>query len=183
MIALSAGDASDSMEGSGVVGRLLKGTPVADIVESVKRAADAEMTALAAEIHPSVLAAHGLTVALQALARDSAITVVAPSTPVGRLALATEYGISFHGADVVCLAALCLGEHASVAMELAEHDGRIRCSLEVEGADTDLAAFSDEVARIALSDPIIALGGTVRVDPDQRGGIRVVAELPASSTR
>ena len=138
-----------------------------------------ELRRLAVELYPRVLTAHGLAVALRAMARESTIAVGVSPAELRRFPRAVENTIHFWCAEVIRLTALRSDERASVAIRLSDLDGRIRCSVEVDARGADLAGFPERDDLMALSDPIAAMGGTVRLALGDPRRVSLVADLPA----
>jgi signal transduction histidine kinase len=164
------------------LGRL--GTRLGDNPEAQLRIADArreiavsldELRTVARGLHPAVLSAHGLPVAVESLAATSAVPVrleIALDRRVDEQAeVAAYYVISESLANV--------GKHAqagSAAVSIARENGDLVVEVRddgVGGADTESGS-----GLRGLADRVEALGGRLQVWTPQGGGTRVRAQVP-----
>src|SRR4051812_4392495 len=136
-----------------------------------------ELRAVAHGIHPAVVSAHGLGVALEQLAARAAVPVrltveLAERLPEG-LEVAAYYVVSESLANV--------GKHArasAATVGVARENGHVVVEIVddgVGGADTERGT-----GLRGLADRVEALGGTLRIWTFRGTGTRVRAELPCA---
>jgi signal transduction histidine kinase len=135
----------------------------------------AELRDLARGLHPAVVTAHGLAVALESLAARAPVPVRLAVDLPGRLEEAVEVAAYY----VVCESLTNVGKHArasSVTVTLSQN-GEFMIIEVVDdgcgGADTERGT-----GLRGLADRVEALGGRLRVWTPVGGGTRVRAELP-----
>jgi signal transduction histidine kinase len=136
-----------------------------------------ELRDVARGIHPAVLSAHGLEVALESLAAQATIPVRLTVEVVGRLPerveVAAYYVVSESLANVVKHA--CAGD-ATVGV------AQTPAGLVVEVVDDGIGGADTEAGSglRGLADRVEALGGRLRVWTPLGGGTRVKAEIPCA---
>jgi PAS domain S-box-containing protein len=144
---------------------------IADVLE--------ELRELSRGIHPAILSLGGLSPALKALARRSAVPVQLDIGSQVRLPERVEVAAYF----VVCeaLANVAKHAHASVVQVRVEvQDGVLKvliCDDGVGGADPSRGS-----GLIGLTDRVEALGGTIGVSSHAGAGTKVMAELPVNDS-
>jgi signal transduction histidine kinase len=137
-----------------------------------------ELRDVASGLHPAVVSAHGLDVALEQLAARGPVPVrlkvdVGTRLPE-RLEVAAFYLVSESLANI--------GKHASASaatVDVSRADGRVVIEVVddgVGGADTELGS-----GLRGLADRVEALEGRLRVWSPKDGGTRVRAEIPCAS--
>jgi signal transduction histidine kinase len=135
----------------------------------------AELRDVARGLHPAVLSAHGLAVALESLAARAPVPVRLTLRLDGRLAEAVEVAAYY----VVCESLANIGKHAratAATVSVAQADGRLVVEVLDDGrggADTEGGS-----GLRGLADRVEALGGRLRVWTSRGSGTRVEAELP-----
>jgi signal transduction histidine kinase len=135
----------------------------------------AELRDLARGLHPAVVTAHGLAVALESLAARAPVPVRLAVDLPGRLDEAIEVAAYY----VVCESLTNIGKHAhatSASVTVSQSGGMIVTEVVDDGrggADTELGT-----GLRGLADRVEALGGRLRVWTPVGGGTRVRAELP-----
>jgi signal transduction histidine kinase len=135
----------------------------------------AELRDVARGLHPAVLTAHGLAVALESLTARAPVPVRLTVGIAARVAEPVEVAAYY----VVCESLTNIGKHAratSATVDLAYLDGRVVVEVVddgVGGADTERGS-----GLRGLADRVEALGGRLRVWTPRGGGTRVRAELP-----
>ncbi|WP_210582846.1 sensor histidine kinase [Streptomyces sp. GESEQ-4] len=135
----------------------------------------AELRDVARGLHPAVLSAHGLAVALESLAARAPVPVRLTVRLDGRLAEAVEVAAYY----VVCESLANIGKHAratTATVSVAQADGRLVVEVLDDGrggADTEGGS-----GLRGLADRVEALGGRLRVWTSRGTGTRVEAELP-----
>src|SRR5438067_699278 len=136
-----------------------------------------ELRAVARGIHPAVLTAHGLAVALESLAAAASLpvrlTVEIDRRLPEHVEVAAYYVVSESLANV---AKHAQATHASV--EVAEHANSLVVEVlddGVGGADTERGS-----GLRGLADRVEALGGRLKVWTPQGGGTRVQAAIPCA---
>jgi len=135
----------------------------------------AELRDVARGLHPAVLSAHGLAVALESLAARAPVPVRLTVRLDGRLAEAVEVAAYY----VVCESLANIGKHAratAATVSVAQADGQIMVEVLDNGhggADTEGGS-----GLRGLADRVEALGGRLRVWTSSSTGTRVEAELP-----
>ncbi|WP_448613379.1 histidine kinase [Modestobacter sp. URMC 112] len=135
----------------------------------------AELRDLARGLHPAVVTAHGLAVALESLAARAPLPVRLEVDLPGRLDESVEVAAYY----VVCESLTNVGKHArasSVSVTLSQHDGVMTIEVVDDGcggADTERGT-----GLRGLADRVEALDGRLRVWTPVGGGTRVRAELP-----
>jgi signal transduction histidine kinase len=136
----------------------------------------AELRDVARGLHPAVLSAHGLAVALESLAARAPVPVRLSVNVNGRVADATEVAAYY----VVCESLTNVGKHAeasSARVDVDQSGGQIVVEVVDDGRG---GADSDHGSGLrGLADRVEALGGCLRVWTS-RDGTRVRAELPCA---
>jgi signal transduction histidine kinase len=134
-----------------------------------------ELRDVARGLHPAVLTAHGLGVALESLAARAPVPVRLTVDVEGRLDEAVEVAAYY----VVCESLANIGKHAQATeatVDVSHPDGLVVVEVVddgVGGADTERGT-----GLRGLADRVEALGGRLRVWTPLGGGTRVRAELP-----
>jgi signal transduction histidine kinase len=134
-----------------------------------------ELRDVARGLHPAVLSAHGLGVALESLAARATVPVRLTVALPERLDESVEVAAYF----VVCESLANIAKHAqasSAEVEVARTGGQVVVEVVddgVGGADTE-----NGTGLRGLADRVEALGGRLRVWTPRGGGTRVRAELP-----
>jgi signal transduction histidine kinase len=134
-----------------------------------------ELRDVARGLHPAVLTAHGLAVALESLAARAPVPVRLTVDLDGRVAEPVEVAAYY----VVCESLANIGKHArasSATVDVVRVDGQLAVEVVddgVGGADTERGT-----GLRGLADRVEALGGRLRVWTPRGGGTRVRAELP-----
>ena len=135
----------------------------------------AELRDVARGLHPAVLTAHGLAVALESLAARAPVPVQLTVDVEGRAAEAIEVAAYY----VVCESLANIGKHAqagSATVDVVLRDGLLVVEVVDDGAGgADTEAGS---GLRGLADRVEALGGRLRVWSPRGRGTRVRAELP-----
>jgi signal transduction histidine kinase len=138
-----------------------------------------ELRELAGGIHPAVVTAHGLAVALEELAARAPVPVRLTVQVEGRLPESLEVAAYY----VVSESLANIGKHARassgtiVVTRASRHVVRIEIVDDgIGGADTE-----DGSGLRGLGDRVEALGGRLMVWSPRGGGTRVRAELPCAS--
>jgi PAS domain S-box-containing protein len=134
-----------------------------------------DLRELAHGIHPSLLSARGLAVALDELAARVPVPVTVVDELRGRLAPDVEAALYFSAAEAVTNAA----KHARPS-EVRVRIGRRNSIAFVEVRDDGVGGASLELGSgmRGLSDRLATLGGTVRVASPAGAGTTLVAEVP-----
>jgi signal transduction histidine kinase len=135
----------------------------------------AELRDLARGLHPAIVTAHGLAVALESLAARAPVPVRLVVDVPDRVAEAVEVAAYF----VVCESLANVGKHAaatSAAVTVSRHDGTVV----VEVVDDGRGGADSEggTGLRGLADRVETLDGRLRVWTPVGGGTRVRAELP-----
>ena len=163
----------------GMLQNRLDGDPEAAALLAVARTEIAtsldELRALARGLHPAVVSAHGLAVALESLTARAPVPVSLTADLPGRLDEPIEVAAYY----VVCEGLANIGKHAraaSATVRAMERDGR----LVVEVADDGRGGADAERGSglRGLADRVEALGGRLRVWTPAGGGTLIRAELP-----
>jgi signal transduction histidine kinase len=134
-----------------------------------------ELRDIARGLHPAVLTAHGLGVALESLAARAPVPLRLTVDGEEPLAEAVEVAAYY----VVCESLANIGKHAqatSATVDVSQPDGFVVVEVVddgVGGADTERGT-----GLRGLADRVEALGGRLRVWTPVGGGTRVMAELP-----
>ncbi|HET6533640.1 MAG TPA: histidine kinase, partial [Actinoplanes sp.] len=134
-----------------------------------------ELRNVARGLHPAVVTAHGLAVALESLAARAPVPVRLAVDVPGRVDEAIEVAAYY----VVCESLTNIGKHAAASSAtVAVTEARGTMTVEViddgrGGADTERGT-----GLRGLADRVEALGGRLRVWTPVGGGTRVRAELP-----
>jgi signal transduction histidine kinase len=141
-----------------------------EIAESLE-----ELRSVARGLHPAVLSAHGLTVALQSLAATSSVPVKMTIELEGRMAESVEVAAYY----VVSESLANVGKHAhadEANVDISRRNGDLVIEVVddgVGGADTETGS-----GLRGLADRVEALDGRLRVWTPRGGGTRVRAEMP-----
>jgi signal transduction histidine kinase len=137
-----------------------------------------ELREIAQGIHPAVLSAHGLAVALEELAARAAVPVDLRVEIEGRLPEALEVAAYY----LISESLANVGKHAQASratVDVTRSNGHIRVEVfddGVGGADTESGS-----GLRGLADRVEAVGGRVRVWSPGGRGTRVRAEIPCAS--
>jgi signal transduction histidine kinase len=137
-----------------------------------------ELRELARGIHPAVVTAHGLAVALEDLAAHAPVPVRLAVAVEGRLPEALEVAAYY----LVSEGLANVGKHAqasSATVDVSRNDGYVLIEIVddgIGGADTERGS-----GLRGLGDRVEALGGRLRVWSPHGGGTRVSAEIPCVS--
>jgi signal transduction histidine kinase len=138
----------------------------------------AELREIARGLHPAVVSAHGLEVALEQLVALSPVPVALVVQVDGRLPEPVEVAAYY----LVCESLANVGKYAkasSARVEVLRQGDRVLVEVAddgVGGADTERGS-----GLRGLADRVEALGGRLRVWSPTGGGTRVSAELPCAS--
>jgi signal transduction histidine kinase len=139
----------------------------------------AELRDLAQGLHPAVLSERGLAVALEGLARRSALPVELEVTGQ-RVAPAVETGIYFTVAEALTnVARHAHATHATVTIEIA--DGELTAVISDDGIGG--ARPSPGSGLSGLADRLDALGGTLSIDSPDGGPTSIRAVVPLHRSR
>jgi signal transduction histidine kinase len=138
----------------------------------------AELRDVARGIHPAVVSAHGLPVALEELAAHAPVPVDLAVEVEERLPEPIEVAAYY----VVCESIANIGKHAC-AQSASVHVAREGESLIVEIVDNGVGGADTERGSglRGLADRVEALGGRLRIWTPPGGGTRVRAEIPCES--
>jgi signal transduction histidine kinase len=136
-----------------------------------------ELRAVARGIHPAVLTAHGLAVALEQVTARAAVPVRLGIDAAGRFPEQVEVAAYY----VVAESLTNVAKHAH-ASRASVDIGRMSEELIVEVADDGVGGADSERGSglRGLADRVEALGGRLRVWTPRGGGTRVRAEIPCA---
>jgi signal transduction histidine kinase len=134
-----------------------------------------ELRELSRGIHPAILSDGGLSPAIKALARRSAVPVELDLDVERRLPEPIEVAAYYVVSEA--LANTTKHARASIAhVELRADDGRLQISVSDDGVGG--ASNSDGSGLVGLTDRVEALGGTILVDSPMGQGTRLEVDLP-----
>jgi signal transduction histidine kinase len=134
-----------------------------------------ELRELSRGIHPAILSDGGLSPAIKALARRSAVPVELDLDVERRLPEPIEVAAYYVVSEA--LANTTKHARASIAhVELRADDGRLQISVSDDGVGG--ASNSDGSGLVGLTDRVEALGGTILVDSPPGQGTRLEVDLP-----
>jgi signal transduction histidine kinase len=138
----------------------------------------AELRDVARGIHPAVVSAHGLGVALEELTAFGPIPVELAVSLEGRLPEPVEVAAYY----VVSESLANVGKHARAASATVTI-GRVNGSVVVEVVDDGVGGADTEAGSglRGLADRVEALGGRLRVWTEMGHGTRIRAEIPCGS--
>ncbi len=165
----------------GIALNLLESQPDdAEVLSNAKEevaGALAELRALAAGIHPSVLTDLGLVAALDALAGriGPIVTVAEPGGRVGRLDPTVEAAAYFSAAEAVTNAI----KHASarrISVSVEVRDEHVVLTVDDDGSG---GADPDGRGLVGVRDRVASVDGTLSVDSTTGAGTRVTIEIPS----
>jgi signal transduction histidine kinase len=136
-----------------------------------------ELRDVARGLHPAVVTAHGLGVALESLAARASV----PVRLTVRLADRLPEGLEVAAYYLVCESLANIGKHAratSATIEVAHRDGQVV----VEVADDGVGGADSERGSglRGIADRVEDLGGRLRVWTPSGRGTRVRAEIPCA---
>ena len=132
---------------------------LAEIADGLREALE-DLRELSRGIHPAILSEGGLSPALKALARRSAVPVELDIDIKERLPEPIEVAAYFVASEA--LANTAKHARASVAqVEVRPHDGRLHLSIRDDGVGGAMAGGS---GLVGLTDRVEALGGTILID-------------------
>ena len=134
-----------------------------------------ELRELSRGIHPAILSDGGLSPAIKALARRSAVPVELDIDIQRRLPEPIEVAAYYVVSEA--LANTTKHARASIAhVELRAADGRLQISVSDDGVGG--ASSDDGSGLVGLTDRVEALGGTILVDSPPGQGTRLEVDLP-----
>jgi signal transduction histidine kinase len=134
-----------------------------------------ELRELSRGIHPAILSDGGLSPAIKALARRSAVPVQLDLDVERRLPEPIEVAAYYVVSEA--LANTAKHARASIAhVELRAADGRLQLSVSDDGVGG--ASNDDGSGLVGLTDRVEALGGTILVDSPTGQGTRLEVDLP-----
>jgi signal transduction histidine kinase len=134
-----------------------------------------DLRELSRGIHPSILSEGGLSPALKALARRSAVPVELDMNIQARLPEPIEVAAYYVASEALANAAK--HARASVAyVEAQTHDGRLHLSVRDDGVGG--ATLKRGSGLIGLTDRVEALGGTISLASAPGQGTRLEVDLP-----
>ena len=134
-----------------------------------------ELRELSRGIHPAILSEGGLSPAIKALARRSAVPVELDLDIQRRLPEPIEVAAYYVVSEA--LANTAKHARASIAhVELRAGDGRLQLSVSDDGVGG--ATSDDGSGLVGLTDRVEALGGTILVDSPPGKGTRLEVDLP-----
>jgi signal transduction histidine kinase len=137
-----------------------------------------ELREMARGLHPAILAEGGLSPALNALARRSAVPVAVDVRTTERLPEAIEVGAYYVVSEALTNAA----KHAharSVAVSVEAVDGHLQVSVRDDGIGG--ADFTGGSGLVGLKDRVDALGGRIAIDSTPDKGTAVRVNLPLTT--
>jgi signal transduction histidine kinase len=138
-----------------------------------------ELRELSHGIHPAILSEGGLSPALKALARRSAVPVVLDIDVQQRPPEQIEVAAYYVAAEA--LANTAKHARASVAhLTLHAHSDRLQLSIRDDGVGG--ATTGGGSGLVGLTDRVEALGGTILVDSPPGQGTRLNVDLPMVAT-
>ena len=138
----------------------------------------AELREVARGLHPAVVSAHGLEVALEQLAARAAVPVTLDVRVGERLPESLEVAAFY----IVSESLANVGKYAQASgarVEVTRESGHVRVQVADDGVGG--ADESKGSGLRGLADRVEALGGKLRVWSPVGGGTRVVAEIPCAS--
>lgn len=152
---------------------------LADIANSLTGALK-DLRELSRGIHPAILSEGGLSPALKALARRSAVPVMldidVPQRPSEPIEVAAYY------VAAEALANTAKHSRASVAhLTLQTHNDRLQLSIRDDGVGGATAGGGSGL--VGLTDRVEAVGGTILVDSPPGQGTRLNVDLPMVATQ
>jgi signal transduction histidine kinase len=136
-----------------------------------------ELREIARGLHPAVVSAHGLAVALERLATRAPVPISLTVEVGGRLPEAPEVAVYY----LVAEALANVGKYAqasSVSVQVSRSNGQVVVEIAddgIGGADTEQGS-----GLRGLADRVEALDGSLRVWSPSGGGTRVRAEIPCA---
>jgi signal transduction histidine kinase len=134
-----------------------------------------ELRELSRGIHPAILSDGGLSPAIKALARRSAVPVQLDLDIQRRLPEPIEVAAYYVVSEA--LANTAKHARASIAyVELRAGDGRLQLSVSDDGVGG--ASNDDGSGLVGLTDRVEALGGTILLDSPRGKGTRLEVDLP-----
>lgn len=136
-----------------------------------------ELREVAHGIHPAVLSAHGLAVALEAVTARSAVPARLSIELDGRLPETVEATVYY----LVCEALTNTGKHASAsraAIQICRRNDRLFVEVADDGIGS--ADISRGSGLRGLADRVAAMDGRLEVTSPPGGGTRIRAEIPCA---
>jgi signal transduction histidine kinase len=132
---------------------------------------------LARGIYPSLLADQGLTAALEAQARRSAVPVTVRSEGIGRYAQESEAAVYFCTLEALQNVAKYANAR-SARVELAERDGSLLFTVRDDGVGFDAKVKGHGTGMQGMADRLAALGGELRVTSAPDLGTLIEGRVP-----
>jgi len=152
---------------------------LADIADSLTGALN-DLRELSRGIHPAILSEGGLTPALKALARRSAVPVMLDIDIQQRPSEPVEVAAYYVAAEA--LANTAKHSQASIAhLTLQAHNDRLQLSIRDDGVGG--ATTGGGSGLVGLTDRVEALGGTILVDSPPGQGTQLNVDLPMVATQ
>lgn len=141
-----------------------------------------ELRTLAHGIYPPLLSSDGLSVALAAAGRRTAIAVHLETYGVGRYPSEVEAAVYYCCLEALQNAVKYAGDGTTARINVREIDGRLCFDVTDDGAGFDVATRGFGAGLTNMSDRLGALGGTLRVESAPGSGTRVSGEIPLTQT-
>jgi len=148
-----------------------------DLTEDARSVFD-DLVEIARGIHPAILSQGGLSLALKALARRSAVPVKLHAHIDGPLPDEVEVAAYYVGAEALTNTAK-YGRASVVHMDVTTDGGTLRLKVRDDGIGG--AHLGKGSGLVGLQDRVEALGGTIKIDSPAGSGTCVVVSLPIAA--
>jgi signal transduction histidine kinase len=132
---------------------------------------------LARGIYPPLLADKGLTAALEAQVRKSAVPAIVEADGIGRFTAEVEAAVYFSCLEALTNAAK-YSQASSTRVRLANGAGELRFEVTDDGQGFDVASTPRGSGLQGITDRLAALGGTVVVTSTPGAGTTIAGVLP-----
>jgi signal transduction histidine kinase len=138
-----------------------------------------DVRSIAGSAYPQLLADVGVADALRSASRAAAVPVVVEGGWRRRHTDAVELAVYFACLEALQNAAKHAGAGATATVRLGEDDGRVRFTVEDDGAGFDPASVPRGSGLTNMADRVAAAGGVLTIDSAAGRGTRVSGVLPS----
>jgi signal transduction histidine kinase len=151
---------------------------VAQLGTEVEEALD-DLRTIATGVYPKLLGDAGVSAALRSVSRHAAIPVAIEDGWRGRHSEEIELAVYYSCVEALQNAAKHAGPGATATVRLSEDEGRVRFTVEDDGAGFDPRSVERGAGLDNIADRVSAAGGMLRIDSARGRGTRVSGLLPA----
>jgi signal transduction histidine kinase len=137
-----------------------------------------DVRSIAGSVYPKILSDVGVAAALRSVSRSAALPVVVEDGWRRRHSHIVELAVYFACLEALQNAAKHAGRGATATVRLTEEGGRVRFTVEDDGAGFDPATAPPGAGLANMTDRVTAAGGMLKIDSAEGRGTRVSGVLP-----